>query len=340
MSKPEQITTLRLKSRPTGRVKETDLQVKKEPVPALQEGQCLVQNVYISLDPTHRIWMSDIPQYMDPVNIGDVMRAMTIGKVIESKNPDFPVGTYVSGSGGIADYFVGIPGQTVFFPVSPDKVPLSTYGTVLSMIIGLTAWYGTRKILEVKEGDIVLVSGAAGAVGSLVGQLAKVQGAKVIGVAGGPTKCQKLTDYYGFDVAIDYKSQNVSDEIKNAAPDGITCYFDNVGGEVSEAALANFQNYGRYCLCGSISEYEDKWSGIKNFNMLLMRRITLRGFICSDHAEHFGECVAEISDLITKGQIKYDEDIRKVGLEQYVSTLNDLFDGKNTGKLLMQIADE
>jgi NADPH-dependent curcumin reductase CurA len=210
---------------------------------------------------------------------------------------------------------------------------------VLSLVIGLTAWYGTRKLLDVKEDDVVLVSGASGAVGSLVGQLSKVTGARVIGVAGGAAKCQNLKDL-GFDVAIDYKSQDVDAEIKKAAPDGITCYFDNVGGATTEAALANFRNCGRFALCGSISEYEDKWAGIKNFNMLLMRRVALKGFIGTDHVEYKQEAFEEIGTLLAEGKLKYDVDIRKVGLDKYVDSLNALFDGKNTGKLLLQISEE
>jgi NADPH-dependent curcumin reductase CurA len=218
-------------------------------------------------------------------------------------------------------------------------LPLSAHLSVLSILVGVTAWHGTRKVLKVKEDDVVLVSGASGAVGSLVGQLSKVTGARVIGVAGGAAKCQNLKDL-GFDAAIDYKSQDVDAEIKKAAPDGITCYFDNVGGATTEAALNNFRNNGRFAVCGSISEYEDNWAGVKNFNMILMRRLTVTGFICTDQVGCMQEAYGEIGTLLSEGKVKYEEDIRKVGLDKYVESLNALFDGKNTGKLMMQVSEE
>jgi hypothetical protein len=335
---------VRLRHRPQGRVKETDLEVCQEPILPISDGQLLVRNCIISLDPTHRIWMSDKPQYMDPMELNDVMRALTIGMVQESHCPEqFPVGTYVIGLGGVCEYYVGIPGVNVFGIVNTNNhgLPLSANLSILSGLIGLTAWYGIRKILQVTKEDVVVVSGAAGAVGSVAGQLAKLSGATVIGIAGGSAKCQKLTHELGFDVAIDYKSQNVDQELKKVAPNGITCYFDNVGGDITDAVLLNFRNHGRFALCGSISEYEDNWTGCKNFNMILMRRIMVQGFISGDHlAEYFAECMVELGDLVKQGKIKYYEDNRKVGVEEYVHIVNDLYDGKNTGKLMMTIHEE
>lgn len=193
--------------------------------------------------------------------------------------------------------------------------------------------------MKVGAEDIVVVSGASGAVGSIVGQLSKKKGASVIGIAGGEAKCQNLKDL-GFDVAIDYRSQNVDEQLKKAAPEGITCYFDNVGGDVSDAVLLNFRNYGRYAVCGSISEYEDNWSGLRNFNMILMRRLTVQGFVVSDHWNDFEKAREELVGLIAAGELKYKEDVRTGGLPNYVKTVNDLFDGKNIGKLILQIAED
>jgi NADPH-dependent curcumin reductase CurA len=335
-------TVVRLRSRPEGRIEDTDLEVCTEPMPIIEDGQVLVQHIYLSLDPTHRIWMSDRPQYMDCVAIGDVMRAAGVGIVRESKLLDeYPVGSYVSSFGGICDYCVGIPNVTLMGKIdnSLGLLPLSAYCSIMTMVIGLTGWYGTRKLLNVQKDDIVVVSAASGAVGSLVGQLSKLSGAKVIGIAGGPAKCQHLLDV-GFDVAIDYKSEDVGKTLATAAPDGITCYFDNVGGAITDAVLLNFQNNGRMAVCGSISEYEDNWNGIQNFNMTLMRRLTIKGFSVTDHVEHLGEALGEISQLLTEGKLQYEEDVRKVGLDKYVATLNDLYCGKNTGKLMMQINEE
>jgi len=321
-------------------VKETDVEVCSEPMPTIEDGQVLVQHVYLSLDPTHRIWMSDRPQYMDPITIGDVIRGGGVGIVRESKNDDYPVGTYVGSFGGICDYCVGIPGAILMGKIDTSMgLPLSAYCSIMTVVIGLTGWYGTRKILEVKSDDVLVVSGASGAVGSLVGQLAKVSGATVIGIAGGQEKCQKLKDF-GFDSVIDYKSEDVGTALDKAAPDGITCYFDNVGGATSDAVLLKFRNYGRVAICGSISEYEDKWYGLRNTNMILMRRLTVKGFVCLDHVEYLGEALGEIGKLLGEGKLKYETDIRKVGLDQFVSSLNDLYQGKNTGKLMMQINEE
>jgi NADPH-dependent curcumin reductase CurA len=322
-------------------MKESDFDVGKEPMPTIEDGQVLVQNIYLSLDPTHRIWASDRPQYMPCVEIGEVMRAGGVGVVKESKNAEYPVGTYVSVFGGVCDYFQGIPGVNVMGKIDTSNgIPLTAHVSVLSLIVGLTAWYGTRKVLNVQKDDVVCISGASGAVGSLVGQLSKVSGATVIGIAGGPEKCKNLKNM-GFDVAIDYKNQNVDEELKKAAPDGVTCYFDNVGGNITETVLENFRNFGRFAYCGSISEYNDKdANGISNFNMILMRRITVTGFICLDLADHMPEAMTEIGGLLSEGKIKYAVDVRKVGVEHYVESVNALFDGTNTGKLMMQISEE
>ena len=285
--------------------------------------------------------MSDRKQYMPCVELNDIMRALGLGIVRESKCSDYPEGTLVSNFGGVCDYFVGIPGANVF-PLDEieTEVPLTAHLGLFSSIIGLTAWVGVRRILDVKPNDIVVISGASGAVGSVAGQLAKSIGAKVIGIAGGSAKCERITKEFGFDVAIDYKNQNVAEELAKAAPEGVTCYFENVGGPITETVMDQFQNNGRMAYCGSISEYNDQWDGVRNFNMILNRRLMVKGYICLDHMEDKPEAMAELAKLYSEGKMNYDVDVRKVGLEKYVESLNDLYCGKNKGKLMMQINEE
>lgn len=311
-------------------------------MPVPNDGEVLVKNLYASIDPTHRIWMSGKKaQYMDPVNIGEVMRAATNGIIVESKHPDWPVGKMVHGFGGISEYYIGIPGVTMLGvckceednDVSPT-FELSYGGA----IIGLTAWHGVNKIIEPKDGDVFVVSGGAGAVGSIAGQLAKLRGATVIGIAGGNEKCSYMKETLGFDYAIDYKSEDINEKLKEYAPHGINGYYDNVGGDATEAVLMNAANGMKVALCGSISEYNDEWSGIKNFNMILMRRVTVRGFICLDHFDELSEAQAELLQLKKEGKLEFREDIRD-GIENYIDTVNLLFNGGNKGKLLLKIGD-
>mmetsp|Transcript_32053 Transcript_32053/g.75178 ORF Transcript_32053/g.75178 Transcript_32053/m.75178 type:complete len:339 (+) Transcript_32053:107-1123(+) len=325
----------RLRSRPVGTIADTDLELCVEDVPAIEDGQMLVRNLYFSIDPTHRIWMSDRPQYMEPVAINDIMRDATIGEVVESKHADYPVGTKVYGFGGLADYFVGTPGATVLYRAGETGLPLQADLSVASLVVGLAAWYGTRKVLNPGPEDVFVVSGGAGAVGSLAGQLAKVSGAKVIGIAGGAAKCAFMKNECGFDVAIDYKGEDVAAALKAAAPEGVTCYFDNVGGGITDAALANMRNNGKVAVCGSISEYDDKWTGWQNANMILNRRLTVQGFICGDHAALLQEAKAEIIKLVLDGKVKYAEDIQD-GLENYPSVVRMLLSGANKGKLMIK----
>lgn len=272
---------VRLRAIPSGSIAQTDLELCSEEMPVPDDGQFLVKNLYASIDPTHRIWMSGKKaQYMDPVPIGDVMRAATVGVIVESKNEDWPVGKKarvvfvcwmwwlieicadqlynlkVHGFGGIQEYFIGIPGATVlgFCKCEEDTEVEPTFELSFGgAIIGLTAWHGTNKIIEPEEGSIFVVSGGAGAVGSIAGQLAKLKGATVIGIAGGKEKCDYMKETLGFDYAIDYKSEDINAKLKEYAPDGINGYFDNVGGDATEAVLMNAANGLRIALCGSIS---------------------------------------------------------------------------------------
>jgi len=275
---------------------------------------------------------------MDPVALDDVMRAATVGVVEESNSADWPVGTHVMGFGGVCDYFVGIPGVNVFYKAGENAgLPLTADLSLCSIIIGLTGWYGVNKVLDVKADDVVVVSGGAGAVGSIVAQLAKLRGAKVAGIAGSADKCTWLTHELKLDTAINYKTEDVAAKLKEFAPDGVTCYFDNVGGAITDTVLSAMRNHGRIAVCGSISEYDDAWSGQRNWNMVLMRRLHVTGFICTDHiGTHLGEAKAELAKLATEGKLKYEEHVVE-GIESYPSTVRMLLNGSNTGKLILKI---
>jgi NADPH-dependent curcumin reductase CurA len=296
----------------------------------------LVKNLYISIDPTHRIWMSDKAQFMPPVALGDVMRAATVGVVEVSNNAAFPVGTQVYGFGGVAEYYIGIVGATVFYKAGDLGLPLTADLSVCSWIVGLAAWHGVNKILAPDSNSIIAVSGAAGAVGSIVGQLCKIKGAKVVGIAGSDQKLAWMKNDLKFDAVINYKTQDVEKELAAFAPEGLTGYFDNVGGSVTDAVLMNLKNTSKVAVCGSISEYDDKWSGQKNWNMILMRRLQIQGLICIDHFDELSTVRAELSGLVKKGDLKYVEDIR-TGLENYPSVVRLLMSGDNTGKLILQV---
>lgn len=326
----------RLRSRPIGSIKDTDLELCVEDRPGIAENQMLVKTLYISIDPTHRIWMSDRLQYMPPVNLNDVMRAATLGIVEESKDPNFPVGCHVIGFGGVCDYYVGIAGVNVLYKAGELGLPLTADLSICSIIIGLTAWYGVNKILNPDSSSIIVVSAAAGAVGSTVGQLAKIKGAKVIGIAGSDDKLAYMRDQLKFDCVINYKTQDVGKAIAEFAPEGITGYFDNVGGSVTDAVLLNCRNNAKIAVCGSISEYDDNWVGQKNWNMILMRRISIQGFICTDHFDLLNEAKTDLASLVSNGQLKYTEDIRE-GLETYPSVVRLLLSGQNTGKLILKV---
>lgn len=353
---------MRLRAIPKGTIASTDLELMDEAIPTPADGQIVVKNSVASIDPTHRIWMNgQKQQYMDAVQIGEVMRAATVGVITDSKHDDWPVGTRVVGFGGICDYYLGIPGMNVMEkcvqqPQSCDDTEKEndtdtdmslfelSYG---SLIIGLTAWHGVNKILEpgytgsIKD-EVIVISGGAGAVGSIAGQLCKLKGATVIGIAGGPEKCRFMTETLGYDFAIDYKASSsgkpssIGDKLKEYAPNGVTGYYDNVGGIATESVLENARNNMKMAVCGSISEYDDQWEGIKNFNMILMRRINITGFICTDHMDELGAARTELKKLKQEGQLVVLEDVRE-GIEHYVDVVNLLFTGGNKGKLMLRM---
>jgi NADPH-dependent curcumin reductase len=331
-----------LKKRPVTDITKDCFEIEERPIPeTLDAGDVLVQQLLLSMDPTHSIWMRDVVAYSPSVAIGNVMRCSGVCRVVKSSDEArLPVGSYVSTFAGIAEYLIMKIEQCV---VVPSNVPLSWNLGPLFFGMGHTAWIG-NKICDIKPGETYVVSGAAGAVGSLAGQLAKVAGARVVGIAGGEAKCKMLIDELGFDAAVDYKSNDVAGELARACPNGIDCYFDNVGGDILNNVLAQMNCFGRIAFCGAISSYsgdlqEGSSKGPTNYKMIFMRRLKVQGFLCRDHSASKAESSADILAAIEAGKIKFMEDIREAKIEDYVDVLNLLFTGGNTGKLIMKIAD-
>lgn len=327
-----------LKRRPEGDIKDGDLELVTRPVPDLAEGEVLVRNVYLSLDPTNRIWMSDMDQYMPPVEIGAVMRGGTIGVVEESRDANLPVGARViPGLGGWQDYTIAAAGAVNRVP---DAIPLPAMMSGLGAT-GVTAYFGLLDIGKPQPGETVVVSAAAGAVGSIVGQIAKIKGARAIGIAGSAEKCRWIVDDLGFDGAINYKTEDVGAALDRLCPNGIDVNFENVGGQIMDAVMARMNNFSRMPLCGLISSYNAKTPppGPAHFQQILMKRITVRGFIVIDYLPRFGEAVAELAQWWMAGKLKFKTHIEQ-GLENAPSTVKKLFSGDHDGKLLIQISPD
>ena len=329
---------LLFKKRPVGLPDEDTWELTEEKLPDLLEGEILIEQEYISLDPAMRGWMNEARSYIKPIEIGEVMRAGSVGKVIKkSGKTRFNIGDHVSGWGGVQTHCIS-NGENLI-KVDPLKSNLSTYLGVLGMP-GMTAYFGILEEAKIKEGDVVLVSGAAGAVGSLVGQIAKIKGCTVIGIAGGEKKCNYIKDNLGFDNSIDYKKGNVIKEIKKKCPNGIDVYFDNVGGDTLDAALTLMNKFGRIPVCGLISMYND-WSstGPKMYRNILMKTLTVTGFLVSDFADQFEECLQILGQWVAEGKIKYKVDVVE-GIENAPTAVNKLFTGENQGKLVIQTSRE
>jgi NADPH-dependent curcumin reductase CurA len=303
------------------------------------DGQLLVHNLYLSLDPAMRGWISDAPSYVPPVQIGEVMRGGCVGEVVESRDDRFASGDLVFGMFGWQEYaLVDVDGPT---PVSKLPEGVSPIDALSALgWTSMTAYFGLRDIGMPQPGETVVVSGAAGATGSVVGQLAKLKDCRVIGIAGGPEKCSWLTDELGFDGAIDYRSEDVGKRLKELCPDGINVFWDNVGGEILEAALNRLALHSRIVFCGRISAYNDPnpAGGPRNYVNILVRRARVEGFIVFDYLDQMPEALAELAPLVKSGKLRTREDIRE-GLDAAPSALVDLFTGANTGKLLVHIAD-
>jgi NADPH-dependent curcumin reductase len=289
-----------------GMPKRSDWNYKEEPVRDLADGELLVKILYISLDPAMRGWMNEGKSYVPPIAIGEVMRALALGRVVSSKNPKFAVGDHVYG-------VLGVP--------------------------GMTAYFGLLDIGKPQAGQTVVVSGAAGAVGMVVGQIARIKGCHVVGIAGGAEKCSYLTKDLGFDAAIDYKSENVRAALQKHCPKGVDVYFDNVGGDILDAVLTQITRGARIVICGAISQYNST-TGIKgpaNYLSLLVNRASMTGMVVFDYANRYAEAAREMAGWMAAGKLKSREDIVE-GLETFPDTLLKLFKGENTGKLILKVA--
>jgi len=330
---------LKLAARPVGLPKPSDFTLETAPVRAPGEGEVVVKAIYASLDPAMRGWMSDARSYLPPVGLGEVMRALVAGRVVESRHPALKPGDYVTGSTGLQEYAVVDGAQLT--KVDVRAAPLAKHMGVLGMP-GLTAYFGLLDVGALKEGETVVISGAAGAVGTVAGQIAKIMGCRVVGIAGGPDKCRFVVDELGFDACIDYRAEDVHKRLRELCPGRIDVYFDNVGGDILDAALANLNRNGRVVLCGAISQYNatEGVKGPKNYLSLLVNRGRMQGFIVFDFMARYPEAITRMAGWLEEGRLKGREDIAEGGLEAYCDVFARLFSGGNTGKLILRIADD
>jgi NADPH-dependent curcumin reductase CurA len=332
-------TSVRLARRPVGLPTDDDWSITTDPVIEPRAGQFLVQVRQLSLDPAMRGWLDDRPSYLPPVQLGDVMRAMSVGEVVASAHPRFPQGTWVLGTFGVQEYALS-DGSDVT-RIDPELGTPSMYLGLLGTT-GLTAYFGLLEHGRPRAGDTVVVSAAAGAVGSIVGQLAAIGGARAVGLAGGPEKCAYVTDSLGFDVCIDYRAASLREALPAACAAGIDVYFDNVGGPILNAALANLAMHARVVICGAISQYnaESPVAGPSNYLSLLVRRATMTGFLVFDHAAEYRTARRRLSTWAAQGHIVAPETIVTGTISDFPATLLRLFAGDNVGKLVLDISGE
>jgi len=331
-------TQILLAQRPVGLPDASTWNVVETEVPELEDGQLLIRSIYISLDPAMRGWLRDIRSYLPPVQIGEVMRAGAVGQVVASKHPEFAKGDYVNGWTGVQQY--AISDGSMLYKVQKGLAPMPTYLSTLGMP-GFTAYFGLLRVGKPVEGDTVLISGAAGAVGSVVGQIAKIKGCRVVGIAGGPEKCKYVKEELGFDETIDYKNENVVDAIKRTCPKGVNVYFDNVGGEILDAALGRLAFGARVAICGAISQYNNTAAvkGPSNYLSLLVNRATMEGFVVIDYTKEYGTAAREMGGWMAAGKLKSKEFIVE-GIEKFPTTLLRLFNGDKLGKLVLKVGEE
>jgi NADPH-dependent curcumin reductase CurA len=328
----------RLAARPVGAVKRTDWNLTEEPVTSPADGQVLVKTLFLSLDPAMRGWMNEGKSYIPPVSIGEVMRAGGIGKVIESKDPAFRQGDFVYGAIRVQEYALVAASEVA--RVDPRRAPLPVYLSTLGMP-GFTAYFGLLDVGKPEPGHTVVVSGAAGAVGAVVGQIAKIKGCRAVGIAGGADKCRYLTEDLGFDAAIDYKHADVKTALRDACPQDIDVYFDNVGGEILDIALTRLARHARIVICGAVSQYNNTTpvKGPANYLSLLVNRATMTGMVVFDYAKRYPEAVREMAGWMAAGKLKSREHIVE-GLHTFPERLLMLFSGENQGKLVLKVASE
>jgi NADPH-dependent curcumin reductase CurA len=332
----------RLAARPVGMPKDSDWQQTAEPVRDIVDGEIVVKTLYLSLDPAMRGWMNDAKSYIRPVGLGDVMRAGGIGVVVASKSPQFAVGDHVSGGTGVQTYWVGAANDKTggFFKIDPRMAPLTTWLNTLGMP-GMTGYFGLLESGQPKAGETVVVSGAAGAVGMTVGQVAKHLGCRVVGIAGGKDKCDFVVNELGFDACIDYKNASVRDGLKEHCPSGVDVYFDNVGGEILDTVLTRINMKARIVICGAISQYNNTSAvkGPANYLSLLVNRARMEGIVVFDYADRYHLGVAAMAKWMKEGTFKSREDVVD-GIENFPQALLMLFEGKNFGKLVLKVADQ
>ena len=325
----------RLAARPVGLPKSSDWSFVDEPVAAPREGELLVKVRYISLDPAMRGWMNEGRSYVRPVELGHVMRAAGVGEVIESRNESFPTGAYVVGTFGVQEYAVS--DGTAVYRVDPNLAPPPKFLSVLGLT-GLTAYFGLLDIGRPEPGQTVVVSAACGAVGQIVGQIAKIKGCRAVGIAGGPEKCRYVVDELGFDAAVDYKREDVRDALRTHCPDRIDVYFDNVGGEILDTALTLLARHARIVLCGAISQYNETGPrhGPANYMALLVDRARMEGFLVFDFFSRYPEAIGDMAGWMAEGRLRSREDIVS-GIETFPDALLRLFRGENFGKLMLEV---
>jgi NADPH-dependent curcumin reductase CurA len=328
----------KLAARPVGAVKRSDFTAVTETVREPADGEIVVKVLHISLDPAMRGWMSDNRNsYMPPIEIGAVVRALGVGRVVASKNPNFAVGDHVGGMLGVQEYAV-VNGQGLN-KVDPRMAPLPVFLSTLGMP-GLTAYFGLLDAGQPKAGETVVVSGAAGAVGAVVGQIAKIKGCRVVGIAGGAEKCRYLVEELGFDAAIDYKSENVVAALHEHCPQGIDVFFDNVGGEILDAVLTKLACNARIVICGAISQYNNTTpvKGPANYLALIVARASMKGIMVGDYYHRAMEAISAMGGWMATGKLKSREDIVD-GLDTFPETFQKLFTGENNGKLVLKVAE-
>lgn len=328
----------RLRKRPVGDITDDVLSLENEAIPEPGEGECLFRLNYLSLDPTNRIWMSDMEQYMEPVALDAPMRGVVCGTVIKSKTPEFKEGDIVSGIGSWADYQIGSPATVGLLGDTGDVPVIDAFGTLA--LVGPTAYFCLLDIGDPKPGETVVVSTAAGAVGSLVGQIAKIKGCRAVGLTGSDEKCRWITEDLGYDVAINYKTQDVGKALAEACPNGIDVYYDNVGGKILDECLKLMNLHGRIPTCGLISQYNatEPVPGPYNYGLILMHRLKIQGFIILDYMDRYPEAIEALIGWMKEGKLKARLDVAD-GLENALQAVKKLYTGDNMGKLMVRVKD-
>jgi NADPH-dependent curcumin reductase CurA len=334
---PDRNRRLVLAERPTGNIEPSTVRLEEGELPQAGPGEALLHNRFISIDPTIRTWMNDAPGYLPPIGIGEVVRAGSVAEVVSSNSDRYKVGDMVFGMTGWQDYALADEGANTM-QVLPEGIPptaaLSVFG-----VTGMTAYFGLIDVGQIKEGDTVVVSGAAGATGSTVGQIARIKGAsRVVGIAGTSDKCEWLGEELGFDAAINYRTEDIGARLSETCPDGIDIYFDNVGGEILNTCLGHLALRGRVVLCGAIASYTDssKLVGPVNYVNLIRQRGRMEGFIILDYVQRFPAAQAEMAGWVAEGKVKHSVHVVK-GLEEAPNALNLLFTGGNTGKVIVEV---